>query len=465
MDSIGNWFSNNLDMVFFIYGLAFFVMGMAIFILSKKESIFRIADIFGLLAVFGLVHGVNEWLEMWKIIKGGSYLLELLRVLCLITSFSFLCEFGRRLFIINTHEGSPAWRKKIARCPGWFFPVAVGFFILIFVLALHDFQGAGSIWTRYLIGFPGAFFTGTGFFSYYRREREVLREINAKRCFLTTGSVFCVYGVLSGLVVPRGDFFPSNLINADSFLAVTHIPVQLLRAVCAVVAALSVGKMLAIFDWETKRKGEEDKLEKHRLLLIAAEKQVIETQLRMLQAQMEPHFLFNTLANIISLTDINPGNAKRMLHHLAELLRVSLKRSREELSTLDEEADLLGNYLSIFRIRMGERLNFEIDITEDLRCVAFPPMLIQPLVENAVRHGIEPKVEGGSVTVKAILADSRLRLIVTDTGLGLPVQPNCDGTGLANVRARLQALYGDGACLVLEENNPCGIIATIEVPV
>ncbi len=464
MGPSGNWFSNNLDIVFFIYGLAFFVMGTAILFLPKKESIFRIADIFGLLAAFGLTHGVSEWLDMWAIIRVGSHFLELTHVLCLTASFCILCEFGRRLFRINTHEGSPAWRKRISGCPWWYFPLAVFFFIFILVLVSHDFDSAANIWTRYLIGFPGAFLTGAGFFSYYRRKEEVLREINVKSWFMTTGCVFCVYGVLSGLVVSSGNFFPANIVNTDSFLDLTHVPVQLLRAVCAVIAAVSVGRILTIFSWETRKKLEESRLEEHRLSLIAAEKQVIETQLKMLQAQMEPHFLFNTLANIISLTDINPGDARKMLHHLTELLRVSLERSRGETSTLEQEADLLKNYLSIFRMRMGPRLSFAIDIPEGLLSVVFPPMLIQPLVENAVRHGIEPKVEGGIVTVKAILADSCLRLTVADTGLGLSGQSPCEGFGLSNVRARLSALYGDSALLILEENYPCGLTATIEVP-
>jgi PAS domain S-box-containing protein len=220
----------------------------------------------------------------------------------------------------------------------------------------------------------------------------------------------------------------------------------------------------AVYDI-TERKLAESKLEEERARSLSAEKQIVETQLKMLQAQIEPHFLFNTIANIISLVDTAPANAKEMLHNLTELLRVSLQRSRKNISTLAEEADLLRNYLSIFQLRIGQRLHFEMHIPEDLFNVPFPPMLLQPLVENALKHGIEPKMEGGSITIKAERTDSALRLTVTDTGLGFPAQLSGGGVGLANVRERLNALYGDKCMFTLKENKPCGVIATIEVPI
>ncbi len=213
-----------------------------------------------------------------------------------------------------------------------------------------------------------------------------------------------------------------------------------------------------------RKQAENTRLEEQQVRRISAERQVVETRLRMLQAQIEPHFLFNSLANVISLIDKEPNSAKTMLQHLTSSLRLALERSREDISTLEQEAEMLSDYLSIFKMRMGPRLDFTIEIPEELLKLQFPPMLLQPLVENAVKHGIEPKVEGGSIAIKAEKANGLLRLSVSDTGLGFSDAMNTRGLGLENVKARLHALYSVSAGLVLEENRPCGAIATIEVP-
>ncbi len=213
-----------------------------------------------------------------------------------------------------------------------------------------------------------------------------------------------------------------------------------------------------------RKHAENTRLEEQQVRRLSAEREVVATQLRMLQAQIEPHFLFNTLANVVSLIDREPKSAKTMMQHLTSSLRRSLQRSRKDVSTLAHEAEMLRDYLSILQMRLGPRLDFTIDIPEDLLKVPFPPMLLQPLVENAVKHGIEPKVEGGRISVKVEKSNGLLRLSVSDTGLGFSDTINAHGLGLENVRARLQALYSVGAGLILEENRPCGTTATIEVP-
>jgi LytS/YehU family sensor histidine kinase len=217
-------------------------------------------------------------------------------------------------------------------------------------------------------------------------------------------------------------------------------------------------------DITCRKQAELSRLEEQQVWRMSAERQVVETQLRMLQAQIEPHFLFNTLANIMSLIDTEPKSAMRMLQHLTSSLRLSLERSREDTSTLGQEADVLRDYLSIFKMRLGPRLDFAIEIPGELFDLPFPPMLLQPLVENAIKHGIDPNIEGGRITVKGEKSEGVLRLSVSDTGLGFSDAMNADGLGLENVRARLHALYSAGASLLLEENIPRGAIATIEVP-
>jgi len=217
-------------------------------------------------------------------------------------------------------------------------------------------------------------------------------------------------------------------------------------------------------DITARKQAENSRLEEQQLRRMAAERQVVEAQLRMLQAQIEPHFLFNTLANVMSLIDREPNSAKEMLQRLTRFLRISLRRSREEASTLGQETDMLRDYLNIFKIRLGPRMDFAIDVPAELLDLKFPPMLLQPLVENAIKHGIEPKIEGGCIAIRAEASDGMLRLTVSDTGRGLSDLAVDHGLGLGNVQSRLRALYKSSARLVLEDNIPCGATATIEVP-
>ena len=204
---------------------------------------------------------------------------------------------------------------------------------------------------------------------------------------------------------------------------------------------------------------------KHRQLIKSeSEKREIEAHLKLLQAQIEPHFLFNTLANVSSLIDSNPPLAKDLLDRLNDWLRVALMRARSVEATLGDELAMLENYLAILKIRFGERLRWRIEVSESVRRMTFPPMLLQPLVENAVRHGIEPKIGGGKIRIVAGIKGGTLHIEVSDDGLGLVNGPGANGTsgaGLANVRARLTALYGEDGNLVLQGNAAGGATATL----
>ena len=197
---------------------------------------------------------------------------------------------------------------------------------------------------------------------------------------------------------------------------------------------------------------------------LEAEKQSLAAQLRMLQAQIEPHFLFNSLANVAALIESDPKLAGQLLDALIRYLRSSLTRTRAEGGTLGDEVALLTAYLDVLKIRMGRRLDYRFEISPALLAVAFPPMLLQPLVENAVRHGLEPKVAGGCVTVSARLEGDRLQLVVSDDGLGFAETPG-SGIGVANIRARLEALYGSAARLDLASGIEAGVKATMTLPI
>ena len=197
--------------------------------------------------------------------------------------------------------------------------------------------------------------------------------------------------------------------------------------------------------------------------------EVTDAHLRLLQGQIEPHLLFNTLANIQSLMDYDPPRAKRMLEMFSSYLRASLAQLRQGDSTLDAELDMASQYLSLLQIRMDERLRFRIDASADARLARMPTLMLQPLVENAVQHGLAPRLDGGSVVVHAAVHAGRLEIRVLDDGVGLtaPGKPRRAGGGLAlaNLRSRLQAQFGAAASLSLREREiGPGVEAVLELP-
>ncbi|MES3021103.1 MAG: histidine kinase [Pseudomonadota bacterium] len=193
------------------------------------------------------------------------------------------------------------------------------------------------------------------------------------------------------------------------------------------------------------------------------QRRATEAQLHLLQAQIEPQFLFNTLADVQGLLDHDPERARQMLEEFTDYLRASLGQLRRSDSTLAAELDMAQCYLQLLRLRMGERLHFTIESTAQARTAVVPPLLLQPLVENAIRHGLEPKAGGGSVHIHATVRFGRLEVSVLDDGVGLPAAPQRAGLALKNIRARLQARYGSNAALALAAHAP-GTRAVIDLP-
>lgn len=198
-------------------------------------------------------------------------------------------------------------------------------------------------------------------------------------------------------------------------------------------------------------------------------RQVVEARMAAMQAQVEPHFLFNTLASIDHLIEVDPPRASQMQKNLIALLRASMPTMREANASggrdLGRELAVIRPYLEILKVRMEERLQTEIDVPEGLLSAEFPQMMIQSLVENAIKHGLEPKAEGGSLKVKAEIVHGKLAVTVADTGLGFGrAATSGTGVGLANIRERLGLLYGSKAALTVRENQPSGTVITITVP-
>lgn len=208
-----------------------------------------------------------------------------------------------------------------------------------------------------------------------------------------------------------------------------------------------------------------DLLREQELTHLTSEKQLAETRLRLLQSQIEPHFLFNTLSHVVSLIGTDAARAELMLQKLTQFLRVSLRRSRSDTATLQDEIDLVSNYLAILKIRWDDRLTYRIDVNTDAAAIRFPPLLLQPLVENAIVHGLEPLEQGGTVLVSVKTDPTRLILTVSDTGAGLGEGKGAIGMGLGNVRERLRVLFGPDAHMTFADVTPHGLAVTVSIPV
>ena len=199
--------------------------------------------------------------------------------------------------------------------------------------------------------------------------------------------------------------------------------------------------------------------------LARAKAQAAELELRALQAQLEPHMLFNTLANLRALISLDPPRAQAMLDQLIAFLRATLQASRSGSHSLADEFARLADYLALMQVRMQERLRPVLTLPPELANTQVPPMLLQPLVENAIKHGLEPAIEGGELRVSARREGNRLLLEVADTGAGLS-QNSSEGTqfGLHQVRERLATRYGTNASFTLTAGPQSGAIATITLP-
>lgn len=197
------------------------------------------------------------------------------------------------------------------------------------------------------------------------------------------------------------------------------------------------------------------------------QRQLSEAKMQMMQAQVEPHFLFNTLASVEHLIQVDPPRAAKMQRSLIQYLRAVLPQMRDNalITNLGREADMVQAYLNLLKMRMEERLTVDFQIPDGLRSAAFPPMMLQSMVENAIKHGLEVKPEGGTLRIVAEVAHSKLRVTVTDDGLGFGAVPS-DGTGLGlpTIRERLKLLHGDEGSLTITPNQPSGVCAVIEVP-
>lgn len=268
------------------------------------------------------------------------------------------------------------------------------------------------------------------------------------------------------IAIPTGLFVGSKIAGlmgaSDYLLYVARHPLAMHRMI---LSNLMLGASAALFFlYMARSRGTKEALESERRRAAEALQAETVARLGLLQAQIEPHFLFNTLANIHSLIKEEPETASLILEELNSYLRTSLRRTRVATSTLGEEIELIEALLAIGATRLRSRLQYTIRVPPALRQTPLPPLLLQPLVENAIRHGIEPAVGGGSIEVEARMTHDTLQLTVRDSGVGFNAEAP-PGVGLANVRARLASLYGDRGKLELYTNSPQGVVAQLLIPV
>ncbi len=214
----------------------------------------------------------------------------------------------------------------------------------------------------------------------------------------------------------------------------------------------------------SRRIAERRRQEKASAAQSATEKELTVAKLNLLHAQVEPHFLYNTLASAQLLTRADPATADKMLGNLITYLRHSLPRTEDSASTLGEELERSVAYLDIMKLRMGARLQVQIQVPDELKAQALPRMMLQTLVENAIKHGLEAKTGGGTIWIIARQHENNVAVTVADDGMGLGSETAGTGIGLKNVRERLQLAYGMAASFVLVGNFPSGVAATITVP-
>lgn len=249
-------------------------------------------------------------------------------------------------------------------------------------------------------------------------------------------------------------------------------PLHLLGNRAVVMQCLVIGAFVALLMYMVRSAAERRgaramEAARQKEFVAASARMLAEARLRALQAQIEPHFLYNTLANVVSLIGPRPAQAQHMLERFIDYLRASLAASRSDEATLASEAALIAAYLDVLAVRMGDRLRYRIDVPEELRQFRIAPMLLQPVVENAIAHGLEPKVEGGEIAVSARIEGKHVSIRISDTGAGLnesaPRKPG-GGVGLSNLRERLGSLYGGAAKVELLENQPCGMTVRLLLP-
>jgi hypothetical protein len=321
---------------------------------------------------------------------------------------------------------------------------------LLFQFGLYEVWGLQEIVHGWLDHFADLLIVGGCLLACITVAALVPAKSTAIRQLFLLGAI--LLGALGGEAILMLQFAPSPGIAAAAVVLAK-------TARWLVVAGLAC----AFFIYQRQAAEAAARAHESELQRVQLDRQMAEAQLQALRAQIEPHFLFNTLANVQQLYRTEPERGRKMLASFIAYLRAALPQMRSDETTLRQEVDLARAYLEVLQVRMGERLQVRFDVPDGLAGLAFPPLALSTLTENAIKHGLNPSPEGGAIEISARVEDRQLKVGVADTGVGLQ-RSSGTGAGLANLRARLAALYGSAANLAVEANVPRGIRATIAVP-
>ncbi len=349
------------------------------------------------------------------------------------------------------------WPRSHARDIAYTFIWNLGFaalFALLAIVGSWRLPSANWLWINFVVANCVGYTLHLFFF---------LGRCTIERAILQQGRVVVTlyYAAMSTIGVMTGFWLAAQLVGRNILGKLGDHRWILAVAVTSLVISVVIGIM---YFWREKSALAEAALEREQRRNADIERGALAANVRALQAQIEPHFLFNTLANVTSLIEPDPARAKHMLETFIRFLRASLAATRRSSTTLADEFALIGDFLEVLEVRMGERLQVAIDLPADLGAIEVPAMLLQPVVENAIRHGLEPKVEGGRIELRARREGGTLVLEVADTGVGFG-EATAGGVGLANIRERLRLAHGDAARLSIRANAPQGTIVAIELPV
>ncbi|HRZ86318.1 MAG TPA: PAS domain S-box protein [bacterium] len=250
--TVGAFFLDHLDVVYFFYGLAFFAMGIALATFIRRKSRFKIAHVSWCLALFGLTHGLKEWCDMLLLSGRGGAVVSAIAFGLLLVSYIFLFEYGRRLLTLDLNR-APKLIGKFSQVNGVWITVSAVAAALVPALLSADFLLTGTVLTRYFVGLPADLLCMLGSIVYYRSERDILDSIRAKKYFYGGAAVFACYAVFGGLIVPAAGFLPASALNDGAFLRAFSVPVQVFRTICAFGMLWSSVGILKIFHWEQLR--------------------------------------------------------------------------------------------------------------------------------------------------------------------------------------------------------------------
>lgn len=324
------------------------------------------------------------------------------------------------------------------------------FFMFYLVLRKNDLEDFFDVFAISLI-------TAVSVFMFAKSGVALVTPKSTRQNIIHLGA-WCISGSLTGSVLSSLFFYLSNGVRIQPALAQVCLYTFVFGMLFEVVLLYYFYSRKAIDDSEKRIQAE-------RIRRLTLEKESAINKLKLLQAQIEPHFLFNTLSNVSALFETDPEKAMRMLDHLNDYLQIALQRTRQETITLSQELELIQRYLEIVHLRMGKRLVYDIKKCQNCDSISFPPMLIHPLVENAVKHGLEPKKDGGSITILCRRDQNWLTITVSDTGAGIDTFEESRGIGLDNISQRIEHIYGDRAQFILKENKPSGLNVIVELPI